>query len=879
MGKTTPILDVTAWRGRDDDVAESSTSFTHALNTDWDQTVDQVFRIRAEIEETAGADTTGAFRLEYSLNSAAFTAVPAATADTDPVMWAPSHQVTPTTTTNVLTAATSTFNAGRVYTGHPSTTVTVTKSEHTEIEWCLIVPSGAVDDGDTIEFQVVTSDTSASWSDQALGTITVDKTSPATLTSHGFLSGNNQVVTLPNGWADGDEAILVVEAAVTTQTLTTPTGWTLRGSGPNDGAGSDERAYLFTRTLASGDSGPTLTWSASVVHIWGLIVIPGAGSFDTATVATPASSATPSITGVSVSGSDSTVITTEQRDPANAGDSSAVPSGFTEVFRGGFGNSGHTFGVGLKTGESSGTKSYQWSLRRGSGTTADTTVLYAVVYASAAGGVTVPCQAADAQSAATLSLTAKTQVPLGSSDATSTTALALTAKTEVSLDAAAAQSAATLALATPVEIPADPAAATSAATLSLSAPTAIAASASAQSTAALELSAPALLALTADAVTTAALALSATTAIPLDPSDGQSAATLDLSILSSEVELPLNASDAQSAATLALTAKTEVSLDPAAAQSAATLDLNASTELPLDSADAQSAATLDLTATPKLALTADATSTATLALSAKTEIPLDASAAQSAATMELQQFEPIFTSLTAAATSAATLALTAETTIPLDSADATSAATLALTAPTEVPLDPAAATSTGALALSATTEIPLDPSAATSDATLDLTIEAAAQEIPLDPAVATSAAALSLTAPTEVPLDPSAASSSATLALHGTPKFVLTATGASGASLSFTVPTAIPLDAAAAVCGAILALAAPTELPLDPSAGQSAATATVTIFQPWVYGGDGAGIIYGGDGSGMTYGGEQTVTYGGTADWTYDADKAGHTYR
>ena len=50
-------FDQASFRGRDDSQTLNSSTFTYALNTDWNQDEDTVFRCRYLIQETAGGDT------------------------------------------------------------------------------------------------------------------------------------------------------------------------------------------------------------------------------------------------------------------------------------------------------------------------------------------------------------------------------------------------------------------------------------------------------------------------------------------------------------------------------------------------------------------------------------------------------------------------------------------------------------------------------------------------------------------------------------------------------------------------------------------------------------------------------------------------------
>ena len=66
---TSSVTIQTNFRGRDDSQTLNSTTFTHALNTNWSQAVDTNFRIRIEVEEQ-NARNAAVGALEYNLKSA-----------------------------------------------------------------------------------------------------------------------------------------------------------------------------------------------------------------------------------------------------------------------------------------------------------------------------------------------------------------------------------------------------------------------------------------------------------------------------------------------------------------------------------------------------------------------------------------------------------------------------------------------------------------------------------------------------------------------------------------------------------------------------------------------------------------------------------------
>ena len=133
-----------------DSVALNSTTFSHALNANASIPLDQKFRIRFEIEETAGATYSGDYYLQVSKNSGAWGQ--AAT------YWTTSpHYADADPTTNILSGSGRTFTTGRGVEAGASGSVTgapTLNNQHTEFEWTIVLSSGTHTAGDTFDFRV-----------------------------------------------------------------------------------------------------------------------------------------------------------------------------------------------------------------------------------------------------------------------------------------------------------------------------------------------------------------------------------------------------------------------------------------------------------------------------------------------------------------------------------------------------------------------------------------------------------------------------------------------------------------------------------------------------------------------------------------------------
>lgn len=74
-----PAFDQDSFRGRNDDGSESAATWKAAVNINWTQTVDENFRVRFLIQETAGhAGSNQEMQLQYNLNAAGWNNVNAA---------------------------------------------------------------------------------------------------------------------------------------------------------------------------------------------------------------------------------------------------------------------------------------------------------------------------------------------------------------------------------------------------------------------------------------------------------------------------------------------------------------------------------------------------------------------------------------------------------------------------------------------------------------------------------------------------------------------------------------------------------------------------------------------------------------------------------
>jgi hypothetical protein len=152
------VLDQKAFRFRNDDGSEAAATWKDAQNTDISLAETDPFRLRFEIQETAGgvADTVQSrqFKLQRSLNGGSWFDVDGSSAVVKARL--SSHFVDDDPTTDQLTAGTGTFQAGTIKEINGSTTIAaIGANVHTEIEFSLeFVPADVVDT-DTIDFRLI----------------------------------------------------------------------------------------------------------------------------------------------------------------------------------------------------------------------------------------------------------------------------------------------------------------------------------------------------------------------------------------------------------------------------------------------------------------------------------------------------------------------------------------------------------------------------------------------------------------------------------------------------------------------------------------------------------------------------------------------------
>ena len=201
-----------AFRGRDDDVAINSTTWTHAQDTNWTQAVDVNFRLRFEIEEQNAKNFTFQGDIEYSLNSGSWNLVGVASSVIR--TFTSSNFTDGDATTNLLTGSSKSFVAGSGDEDGSVSTIVIS-NQHTEVEYCLQIVGADVADSDTIQIRAASVN---AWT--STPTITVSKSTPDALTAVDMTSGTPAIEQTTIGQT---HVLTSVDVVSGTPTLEMPT--------------------------------------------------------------------------------------------------------------------------------------------------------------------------------------------------------------------------------------------------------------------------------------------------------------------------------------------------------------------------------------------------------------------------------------------------------------------------------------------------------------------------------------------------------------------------------------------------------------------------------------------------------------------------------
>lgn len=158
MGGCTAAFNQKAFRGRNDDGNETTATWQANQNVAWLQNVDVNFRVRLEVQETAGCAKTNftTIQLQYNLAGAGWVNV---TATSNVVRSSASPNLADgANTTDQLTVGTGTFVGGggfdEVNGIAGNTNMDISASGHFEVEYCCQLRSADVVAGQVVELRV-----------------------------------------------------------------------------------------------------------------------------------------------------------------------------------------------------------------------------------------------------------------------------------------------------------------------------------------------------------------------------------------------------------------------------------------------------------------------------------------------------------------------------------------------------------------------------------------------------------------------------------------------------------------------------------------------------------------------------------------------------
>ena len=163
----TSVINQSAFRGRNDDGSETTATWKAAENTNWSQAVGENFRVRFELEETAGGNTKGAascrnqVNLQYNLNGAGWNNVSGSSSVVRLV--ASSQFAGPVQCTDQMTTSGASFLAGSgcaLVESLTLGTIAVPTSQSVQYEFCLQIVAADVTNGQTIQLRALSVNTS-----------------------------------------------------------------------------------------------------------------------------------------------------------------------------------------------------------------------------------------------------------------------------------------------------------------------------------------------------------------------------------------------------------------------------------------------------------------------------------------------------------------------------------------------------------------------------------------------------------------------------------------------------------------------------------------------------------------------------------------------
>ncbi|TAK45255.1 MAG: hypothetical protein EPO27_10570 [Betaproteobacteria bacterium] len=297
-----------AFRGRNDNGDQATATWKANQNVNWTQAVDENFRVRFEVQETAAcAGNNKVWQLQYNLNAAGWVTVNGA-----------SNVVRSTASPNVadaanltdqLTAGTGTFQGATGFDeangAAGGNSMDVAASGHAEAEFCVQILSADVANNDTVQLRITDNGTAFAAYD-ATPSITVSESLPE-ITGTGALPAQAAAADGTGVSASSGTGALAAQAAAadgTGEAAWTGTGALAAQSAPAAGAGisaSTGSGALAAQASTSAGAGVSLSTGTGALAAQAAAAAGAGISASTGSGALAAQSASSAGAGVSAS--------------------------------------------------------------------------------------------------------------------------------------------------------------------------------------------------------------------------------------------------------------------------------------------------------------------------------------------------------------------------------------------------------------------------------------------------------------------------------------------------------------------------------------------------------------------------------------------------
>lgn len=281
MTHVNPSLEQNSFRGRNDDGSESAATWKATANTDWTQAVDENFRIRFLVQETAGGSENNVnLQLQYNHNGGGWNSVNASSSVVQSSLsgnFAEDDNTTQQIGSGTFISPNSGMDEDEGLAGE-SSDIDFAGNDEVEVEYCCQILSGDVADTDTVQLRVVRGDLTVLETYTNTPTVTVSESSSQeftkTLSATATGSANISRQTAKNlslsatGVASLIKEIRKTLSPTATGVASLDTGlqFTKTLSSTSTGVASLNQSLVFLQTVStSATASPTLSTAATFV--------------------------------------------------------------------------------------------------------------------------------------------------------------------------------------------------------------------------------------------------------------------------------------------------------------------------------------------------------------------------------------------------------------------------------------------------------------------------------------------------------------------------------------------------------------------------------------------------------------------------------------